>query len=84
MSENMVAFIITGRRHFIKLQGGKLHYKNYKGVNPLLIVGKTFSRIVSDYMKRISEPFIGEGQGGFWKARCVDWIYALRQVVEKF
>lgn len=52
--------------------------KNYKGVILFDIFGKVNGKILTDHDKRISEPLIGEEQGGFWRGRgWVDQTFVL-------
>ena len=68
-----------------KGKGDKKECNNYRGISLLSVVGKLYGRIVIGRVKQITEMSIGEEQGGFREGRgCVDQVFTLRMIVEKF
>lgn len=58
---------------------------NSRGISLLCVVGKVYGRIVINRVKGRTGGAIWEVQGGFMTGRgCVDQIFAVRQVCEKY
>ena len=57
---------------------------NYRGIRLLSVVGKIYARVVCDRLRLITDAVLMDEQGGFRvRRRCVDQIFAVRQVTEK-
>ena len=68
-----------------KGKGKRDEYKNHRGISLLSIPGKVYGRVVIEKVMKVTEHKICEEQAGFRKGRgCVDQIFILRLVVEKF
>ena len=58
---------------------------NHRGICLLSVIGKIYGRILIDRVRYITEELVGEEQGGFRRGRgCVDQMFALRCIVEKY
>jgi hypothetical protein len=63
-------------------KGDKMNLDNYRGTTLIDVVGKVFSGIVRNRIKRVFMDKIAEEQGGFMKERgCVDQSCTLAQTV---
>ena len=59
--------------------------KNSRGISLLSVVGKLYGRVLIERVRRLTEELVGEEQGGFRRGRgCVDQLFVLRQLNEKF
>ena len=68
-----------------KGKGDKRECTNYRGISLLSVVGKLYGRVLIGRVKRVTEKNIGEEQGGFREGRgCVDQVFTLRMVAEKY
>ena len=58
---------------------------NHRGICLLSVIGKIYGRILINRVREITEELVGEEQGGFRKGKgCVDQIFVLRNIVEKY
>ena len=58
---------------------------NYRGIGILSIPGKIYGRILIDRVKESTKKQVEEEQGGFRSGRgCIDQIFVLKQLVEKY
>ena len=58
---------------------------NYRGISLLSIVGKLYGRILIERVIYCTKEQLGEEQGGFRRGRgCVDQVFALRTIIEKY
>jgi hypothetical protein len=68
-----------------KGKGDKYVCSNFRGISLLSVVGKVYGRVLIERIRRETESVIGEEQCGFRSGRgCVDQVFAVRQVVEKY
>ena len=68
-----------------KGKGDKQECGSYRGISMLSVVGKTYGKILIKKVRLLTENLIGEEQCGFRKGRgCVDQVFVIRQVCEKF
>ena len=68
-----------------KGKGDKYECDSYRGICLMSVVGKVYGRVLINRVRKGTETAIGEEQGGFRKGRgCVDQIFVLRQMCEKF
>ena len=68
-----------------KGKGDRNECKNYRGISLLSIPGKVYGRVLIEKVRSITEGLIGEEQCGFRRGRgCVDQIFTMRQLSEKF
>ena len=68
-----------------KGKGDKLCCGSYRGISLLSVVGKVYGRVLDGRVRRGTEGEIREEQGGFLSGRgCVDQIFAVRQICEKY
>ena len=68
-----------------KGKGDKYECGNYRGISLMSVVGKVYGRVLIDRVREGTEAFIGEEQCGFREGRgCVDQIFVVRQICEKF
>ena len=68
-----------------KGKGDKQECSNYRGISLLSVVGKVYGRVLINRIRRGTDKYICDEQGGFRQGRgCVDQIFAVRQVCEKF
>ena len=68
-----------------KGKGDKRECGNYRGVSLLSVPGKVFGRVIMDRVKEATEYLVSEEQCGFRGGRgCIDQIFSVRQVVEKY
>merc|ERR1712002_206763 len=68
-----------------KGKGDRGDCKNYRGISLLSIPGKVYGRVLIDRVREITEGMIGEEQCGFRTGRgCVDQVFTLKQVSEKY
>ena len=68
-----------------KGKGDKFVCSNFRGISLLSVVGKLYGRVLIRRVREGTEGVIREEQGGFQKGKgCVDQIFAVRQICEKF
>ncbi len=68
-----------------KGKGDKQEFSNYRGISLLSVVGKLYGRVLIHRIWRGTEKSIRDQQGGFRQGRgCIEQIFAVRQVCEKF
>ena len=68
-----------------KGKGDKFDCGSFRGISLLSVVGKLYGRILIERVREGTENVIGEEQGGFRRGRgCVDQVFAMRQVCEKY
>ena len=68
-----------------KGKGDKCECSNWRGISLLSVVGKLFSRVLIKKVRAGTECAIGEEQCGFMQGReCMDQVFAVRQVCEKY
>ena len=68
-----------------KGKGDKCECNSYRGICLMSVVGKVYGRILINRVRKGTEVALGEEQGGFRKGRgCVDQIFVVRQLCEKF
>ena len=66
-------------------KGDKCECDKLRGISLLSVVGKLFGRVLIERIRARSECAIGEEQCGFWQHRgCMDQVFAVRQVCEKY
>ena len=57
----------------------------YRGISLLAVVGKLYGRVLIERVIEMTESAVGEEQCGFRRGRgCVDQIFSVRQICEKF
>ena len=70
---------------FYKGKGDRKECKNYRGISLLSIPGKVYGRVLIDRVRYETENMVGEEQCGFRNGRgCIDQVYVLRQLAERF
>ena len=68
-----------------KGEGDKCECSNSRGISLLIVVGKLFGRVLIKRGRAGTECTIGEEQCGFRQGRgCIDQVFAVRQVCEKY
>ena len=69
-----------------KGKGDKCEWSNSRGIISLLsVVGKLYGRVLIKRVRAGPECAIGEEQSGFRQGRgCMDQVFAIRQVCEKY
>ena len=68
-----------------KGKGDRCECGNYRGISLLCVVGKLFGRILIERIRDKTERVLREEQCGFRKGRsCMDQIFTVRQLCEKF
>ena len=68
-----------------KGKGSRFECQNYRGISLLSVVGKVYGRILIDRVRKSTDEAIGEEQCGFRQGRgCIDQIFAVRQICEKY
>lgn len=68
-----------------KGKGDKYECTSYRGISLLSVVGKVYGRILIKRVRGCTEGMIGEEQCGFRSGRgCVDQVFAVRQLCEKY
>ena len=68
-----------------KGKGDKCECGSFRGISLLSVVGKIYGRILINRVREGTEGVIGEEQGGFRRGRgCVDQVFVVRQVCEKY
>ena len=68
-----------------KGKGDRRECKNYRGISLLSVVGKVYGRILVERIRETTERKVGEEQGGFRRGKgCVDQVFALKQINEKY
>ncbi len=68
-----------------KGKGKREECNNYRGISLLSVPEKIYGRIFSERMMKITEKSVSAEQGGFRKGRrCVDQIFAVKILVEKY
>ena len=70
---------------FYKGKGDRNECKNYRGISLLSIPGKVYARVLIERIRSETEDMIGEEQCGFRNGRgCVDQVFVMRQLCERF
>ncbi len=68
-----------------KGKGDKYEYNNFRGIRLLSVVGKVYGKVLIMRVREGTEGMIRDEQAGFRRGRgCVDQIFAVRQVCEKY
>ena len=68
-----------------KGKGDRFECANYRGISLLSVVGKVYGGILIERIRVSSDRAIGEEQCGFREGRgCVDQIFTVRQICEKY
>ena len=68
-----------------KGKGDKCECSNSRGISLLSVVGKLYGRVLIKRDRGRTECAIGEEQCGFRQGRgCMDLVFAIRQVCEKY
>ena len=68
-----------------KGKGDKCECSNSRGISLMSVVGMLFGRVLIKRVRAGTESTIGEEQCGFWQGRgCMDQVFAVRQVCEKY
>ena len=68
-----------------KGKGDKYVCGNYRGISLLSMVGKIFGRVLINRVRDGTEEVLMEEQCGFRRGRgCVDQVFAVRQICEKY
>ena len=68
-----------------KGKGDKCECSNSRGISLLSVVGKLFGRVLIKTVSAGTECAIEEEQCGFRQGRgCMDQVFAVRQVCEKY
>ena len=72
----MIVVLYNGKR-------GRTECRNDRGISLLRVVGKIYSGILVDKIRRVIEGFTNDEQRGFRSGRgCVDQIFTLKQIGE--
>ena len=67
-----------------KGKGERTECKNYRGISLLSVVGKIYTGILVDNVRRVTRSLIDDEQGCFRAGRgCVDQIFTLKHMGEK-
>ena len=65
-------------------KGERNESKNYRGISLLRVVGKIYTGIIKDRVRRVTDGLFDYEHGGFREGRgCVDQILTLKHVGEK-
>ena len=68
-----------------KGKGDKYECSSFRGISLLSVVGKVYGRVLIDRTRKGTERMVSEEQCGFMEGRgCMDQIFVVRQVCEKF
>ena len=68
-----------------KGKGDKYVCGNYRGISLLSMVGKIFGRVLINRIREGTEEVLREEQCGFRRGRgCVDQVFVVRQICEKY
>ena len=68
-----------------KGKGDKHECSNYRGISLLSVVGKVYGKILIKRIRAGTEEVICDVQGGFRRGMgCVDQVFAVRQICEKY
>jgi len=68
-----------------KGKGDKYECRNSRGISLLSVVGKLYGRVLIKRVREMTNDVLMEEQSGFRKGRgCVDQVFAVRQVCEKY
>ena len=68
-----------------KGKGDKYVCGNYRGISLLSMVGKIFGRVLINRVRDGTEEVLMEEQCGFRRGRgCVDQVFTVRQICEKY
>lgn len=68
-----------------KRKGNKCECGNFKGINPLSVIGKLYGKILVVRVRHQSESVLRQEQCGFRSSRNgTDQIFVVRQMCEKF
>ncbi len=71
--------------YLYKGKGDKFEYSSSRGISLLSVVGKVYGRVLVERIRCGTESMVGEEQSGFRKGRgCVDQVFVVRQVCEKY
>ena len=58
---------------------------SYRGITLLSVVGKVYGRVLIERIRGGTDGVVGEEQSGLRSGRlCVDQVFAVRQVCEKY
>ncbi|KAK3893161.1 hypothetical protein Pcinc_003002 [Petrolisthes cinctipes] len=68
-----------------KGKGSKDECGSYRGISLLSVPGKVYGKVLTERLMEVTGNKVSEEQGGFRKGRgCVDQIFALKSIVEKY
>ena len=68
-----------------KGKGDRSECKDYRGISLLNIPGEVYGRFLMERVCSLTEGMIGEEQCGFKPGRrCVDQVFMMKQMIEKF
>ena len=68
-----------------KGKGDRYECTSYRGISLLSVVGKVYGRVLIKRVRGSTEGMIGDEQCGFRSGRgCVDQVFAVRQLCEKY
>ena len=67
-----------------KVKGERTECKNYRGISLLNVFGKTYTGMLVDRFRRVTEGLIDNEQGGFGAGMGgADQIFIIKQIGEK-
>jgi len=62
-----------------------MDFANYRGISLLSVLGKVYTRVHQQRLKRYVEDIVGEEQDGFRSGRgTMDQLFVVHQLTEKF
>ncbi len=67
-----------------KGKGNREECNNYRGISLLSVPGKIYGRILNERMMKITDKSVGDEPGCQKGRRCVDQIFAVKILVEKY
>ncbi len=68
-----------------KGKGDKYECTSFRGISPLSVVGTVYGKVLIGRVRENTDGMIRDEQGGFRRGReCVDQIFTVRQVCEKY
>ena len=68
-----------------KGKGDKFKCGSFRGISLLTVVGKVYGRVLIERIRRGTDKVTGEEQCGLRRGRgCVDQVFVVRQVREKY